>query len=275
MTTAAESLRVRVLTLFFALLSAANFSLAAPIAYASSYDGATSSLYRVDFGAGTASLVGGIGFAGVSGLAFQPGTGALFGVDHATGSLIRIDTGTGAGTLVGSLGAGNALDVGLEFDSAGGLYMSSDGSSQANLFAVDPTTGTATLIGTTGTTGVVGLAFSAAGVLYGLVDTPGNELVTLDVNTGTATAIGALGFSTNTGGIGFADGTLWGAFGFVNRGLTTIDPTTGAAAAPTDLGIDFAGLAIQPTAVSEPATILLLGLSLFAAASGRRSTIRP
>jgi len=143
-------------------MTAAN---AAPVGYATSFSNST--LYSVDFSAGTATAVGSTGRSNITGLSFQPGTGVLFGIDHATDELVTIDLLTGAATTVGALGV-DVFDVGLAFDAAGNLYLTSDSfidNSNPSLYSVDPSTGAASAIGTgTGTSGIVGLAFDQAGV---------------------------------------------------------------------------------------------------------------
>src|SRR3954447_24168376 len=67
----------------------------------------TGDLYTINTTTGNASLIGSIGFA-VTGLAFDPLTGILFGSTSrnsiSPGSLITINPATGAGTLVGAYG---------------------------------------------------------------------------------------------------------------------------------------------------------------------------
>src|SRR4051794_6083432 len=60
----------------------------------------------------------------------------------------------------------------------------------SNLYRIDETTSAATLVGDCGFTRLGGMAFIAAGVLYGV--TPG-ALYTVNTTTGQATRIGLLG----------------------------------------------------------------------------------
>src|SRR5690349_4044030 len=96
----------------------------APIAFTVQSDG-DDQLYRIDLATGLATPVGFVGFADVEGIAFNPLTNVLYGVDDATQQLITINVNTGAGTAVGSLGL-PSLDVnpGLRFDNFGNLFMS-------------------------------------------------------------------------------------------------------------------------------------------------------
>jgi hypothetical protein len=222
----------------------------------------------VDFGALTATLIGGIGSGNVTGIAFQPGTNILFGIDETHDTLITIDITTGSATIVGDLGV-YAFDVGLAFDSSGNLFMTTDVPTAPYLYSVNPVTGAASIIGSTNTTGVVGLGFSPGGVLYGLVDTPGPG--TTNTITGEATLVGELGFETYAGGIGFdGSGNLYGAFGLLNPSLTLIDSSTGTATTPTNLSINFRGLDFQGTSIPEPTTMLLFSIGLIGLAGMRR-----
>lgn len=98
------------------------------------------------------STIGPFGFA-ITGLAFDPSTGVLYG---STGnqsptspkSLVRIDTSTGAGTLIGSFGVSGQTMADLTF--GGTLYGS--GSSRGDLYTVDRATGLATFVGASGRT---------------------------------------------------------------------------------------------------------------------------
>jgi len=68
---------------------------------------------------------------------------------------------------------------------------------------IDPTTGAATSVGSTGLRNPTGLAFDpTSGTLFGVDNTTG-ELVTIDPTTGAATVVGATGFR-NIQGLAFA-----------------------------------------------------------------------
>jgi hypothetical protein len=220
-------------------------SVPAVFGYSVSSDNESDDLFRIDMETGDAVDVGPVGFPSVEALAFQPGTGVLFGVDDSLDQLVTIDLATGAGTLVGDLGL-DVSDVGLSFDPAGNLFLSSDG--EQNLYAVDPATGAATLVGPLGQP-VTGLTYGQ-GTLFGLggddFDSLFDNLVRIDAATGAATPVGPLGLSVDDGGLDFDEtGVLWGLRdSFEEVQIFTIDPATGAATiVATTLG-GFESLAI-------------------------------
>jgi len=221
-------------------------------------------LYRIDLTTGAEHAIGPTGFGQVLALSFRPDTDVLYGVDALTGSLVTIDITTGAGALVGPIGIGPTVGAGLAWDDAGHLWMANE--LDESLYAVDPATGQATYVGSTGQS-VAGLA-SRDGVLYGLADDPDRNLVTIDPVTGVATTIGPLGIADlSFAGIDFdASGNLWGIVGRVGgvNGTVALDLDTGAATFVAPLSDNgFGSLAILPS----PAGILLL---LFAAMKKHR-----
>jgi hypothetical protein len=113
------------------------------------------------------------------------------------------------------------------------------------LYAIDPATGAATQVGSTGSSilRISALALSDHGVLYAVGWRPGPEgethvLVTVDLDTGAATEIGPTGLEGFVGvfprrrvmsDLTFSDcGELF-AYTFPGGGLATIDLATGAA----------------------------------------------
>ena len=92
----------------------------------------------------------------MDGLAFQPGTGELFGITQATYVLYVIDSSNGALTEIGATGiTSSALVAGLAFAPDGSLFLATGG----QLYTLDPTSGSPTLVGATGFNNVSGLAF--------------------------------------------------------------------------------------------------------------------
>ncbi|MFL6374482.1 MAG: hypothetical protein ACJ73D_07455 [Pyrinomonadaceae bacterium] len=118
----------------------------------------------------------------ITGLAFQPATGVLYGSTGNSGSastrsrLVSIDPATARVTVIGLFNAGPV--------SSGGV----------------PTT-------------MADIAFTQAGTLYGVSSIGGPDLYSINISTGQATLIGANGASTSTGGGGLAISSSGSAFG--------------------------------------------------------------
>ena len=206
----------------------------------------------------------------ITGLAFHPITGVLYGstgnsVAAAAAKLVTIDPVTALVTVVGSFNAGNAgtpaTMTDLAFTAAGALYgVGSVGGPQ--LYSINPATGQATIIGSTGlisTTGG-GLAIGAGGNFYG---TPtSTRFGTYNPITGAYTDIAnpAKPVGGTYAGLEF-DGAdaLYG----LNLGstppppthLVTLNPTTGAV---TDLGASATSLDAIAFAVPEPGALTML-----------------
>jgi hypothetical protein len=115
----------------------------------------------------------------ITGLAVNPITGVMYGSTGNAGSvdamLVTVNLGTALVTPIGFFNAGPTNSSGtpttmadLAFDSAGNLYgIGSIGGPQ--LYSINPATGKATVIGSTGLTSTTGggLAISPGGVFYG------------------------------------------------------------------------------------------------------------
>jgi hypothetical protein len=204
----------------------------------------------------------------------------------------------GTATLVGSTGLGFAAIGDMDFRADGTLFASvnvaGDGNTGSDHLAIiDKATGAATVIGPFGTCtgvsipstgagsctneGMEGIAFNAAGVLYGSHSTRGASgapgLYTIDTSTGAATFIAPIddGSGAPSGGVVSlhfsCSGTLYGgtarAVGPADDGgfLGTISPTSGAftfagAASATSGGSSLAALAFQTVSCPpEPPTL--------------------
>jgi hypothetical protein len=275
---------------FFCALG--TLGLAATQAEAQSLYGATSSghgeLYILNPATGgVLQDVGALNDAGavnysVSGLAFNPVTGVLYGSTGGVSghNLLRINPANGQVTVVGSFNAGTATMTDLAFDSSGHLYgISSSGG--ANLYSINPVTGQATLIGSSGVsfTEGGGLAISSGGVFYG-APIPG-EYGTYNPTTGAYTHITAP--ATPAGGGSYAalafngstlygDNLIAGASGGATH-LVTINPTTGAV---TDIGPSVTHLDAIAFSVPEPGSIALFsagGLLALIAARRRKTAV--
>jgi sugar lactone lactonase YvrE len=162
--------------------------------------------------------------------------------------------------------------------SAGGGRGSVTEVNPGSLFAIDPATGVATLVGPTGIVGDRGESEVSdiapdptTGVLYGIVGSAcgGADLITINRSTGAGTLVGPVvgaGFDVSTGTSGCAggsdalafsrDGTLyvagWNGEGeFVRGKLLRVDKNTGAVSAVmlTTGGIHIAGLAFDGAGV--------------------------
>ncbi|MSU77646.1 MAG: hypothetical protein EXS16_06070 [Gemmataceae bacterium] len=121
-------------------------------------------------------------------------------VGSSGGALIEFDISVPSSKLVGNVGP-LRID-GLAFNSADVLYMLTETGS--DLYTIDQTTWTATLVGKTGIAGAGagtgGLAFDAAGNLYATVDLGGpSSFYKIDPVTAVGTLIGPIGFNLVTG----------------------------------------------------------------------------
>jgi len=205
----------------------------------------------------------------VSGLAFDPITGVLYGSTGAVSgnSLLTINPTTGLVTVIGSFG-GTATMTDLAFDSSGNLYgISSSGG--ANLYSINLASGLATKVGSSGLsfTEGGGLAISSGGICYG-APIPG-EFGTYDLTTGAYTHIASpatpVGAGTSYAGLAFDGSTLYGDNLAAGSGggvthLVMIDPTTGNV---TDIGpsvthLDAIAFSLEP--IPEPGTIGLFSV---------------
>lgn len=251
---------------------------AAPLLYGADGSGGNlSNLYIIDAATGAVvETVGPIGFA-VTGLAVDPITGALYGATAGAGSdpgvLLTIDPATGAGTIVGDFGTGGSPMADIAFDPSGDLFGWLE-PIEDDLYRIDKTTGTATLVGDSGLfTGTSGLAIDAAGTVYygGLANT--FELVTIDPATGLPIAFIPYDPFIEVGmGLTFTDtGVLYGIHrvGSVERNLATIDPATGVVTLIGSTVDRLDAIAFIPTQQAPDPGVL--ALSLVAAAAGLRN----
>jgi hypothetical protein len=219
----------------------------------------------------------------ITGLAFHPTTGVLYGSTGNAGSVdamfVTINPATAAVTVIGAFNAGPTNSMGVPttmadigFDPAGNLYgVASIGG--PNLYSINLATGQATLVGPNGvatsTTGG-GLAISSGNVFYG---TPSaSRFGTYNSGTGAYTNIGnpAKPVGGGYGALDFDGNVLYG----LNVGsgspppthLVTIDPATGTV---TDLGASVNSLDAIAFQIPEPATWVLI-VAGFAGIAARR-----
>lgn len=170
--------------------------------------GVNGNLYCIDPTTGVGTLVGPLLDAsanpyGITGLAFQPGTGVLFGSTTtqsptAPGHLVRIGPGTATVTDVGPFNIGttsgkpNSMSD-ITFDPTSGILYGNSGRT-GNLYRINVTTGAPTSLGATGqgSTSGGGLASNAAGTIFGTPDGAQDDLFTYNKATGFATAVASL-----------------------------------------------------------------------------------
>ena len=188
----------------------------------------------------TASATHGVVLAGSpsSGCSMETLTfneGELYGVLYCSGNseyyFVSISTNTGAMTVIGQPSEGLvAIAAGPYCNLSSGtcsatytptpptlVYGCATPEDTSFLYAIDPATGGATLIGSMGMKGCSGLVFSASGTLYafGLDENWDSSLFIVNVTTGAATPSGESGLSGCEEPYGLAlsptDGTLYAA----------------------------------------------------------------
>jgi len=195
----------------------------------------------------------GVNYA-VTGLAFNPLTGALYGsTGGRTGTeLLTIDPGTATVTVIGSYdynAAGNATMSDIAFDQSGHLFgIGSVGG--PTLYSIDLSSGLATAIGVSGlppATSGGGLAISPGGIFYGTPTT--FEFGTYNPTTGAYTHIAdparPAGQGASYAALAFDGNTLYG----MNLGTPTHLVIIDTAGNVFDLGTSVAsldGIAFRP-----------------------------
>lgn len=175
----------------------------------------STNLYSIDRATGATTTVGPLGTNGVSGLAFDPDTNTLFGLDASTDTLVTVNTTTGAATTVGPLGVDFA-SCGLAYDSVNDILYASRTFGQ--LYSINTVTGAATLIGGSGDS-LVGLTFDPnSQTLYGVVAGGATDrLHTVNPANGAQTPVGDLTIDPALVGL---------AYDFAEDVLFMVDPTS-------------------------------------------------
>lgn len=125
-----------------------------------------SDLVIVDTTTGALSVVGTTGWGPISGLAYDEGTGTMYGVTAGSSAavLLTIDLNTGTGTSVGPLLG--AFVGSIEFGPDGVLYgggTTNGANFEENLLRIDTSTGAATVVGDTGFS-ITGLTSCSQGI---------------------------------------------------------------------------------------------------------------
>jgi hypothetical protein len=166
--------------------------------------------------------------------------GTLYEVNPANGKVRKIGTAPFAYIGMGS--------------TAAGLYAFDQ---SMNLYSVDPATGAAKLIGSTGLSNPGGIGVSdSLGELYIGVGNPPYDCPTfykVDTKNGTATEVGCMtGTSTAGGGFAFQDGILFQCANFPSA-IYKINPRTGKATFVADVQGGTENLyGLAPAAEVEP-----------------------
>lgn len=135
-----------------------------------------SSLYSIDAGTGTSTLIGSHGIPIGNSLVFGV-DGTLYGAGLGN-NLYTIDTTTGAGTSLGSMGHGSGGDLAF---SNGTLYMASSFNELVKIDLADLTN--SSVVGDFGVSDMYGLVSAPDGTMYGLA---GTSIYEIDLVTGEA-----------------------------------------------------------------------------------------
>lgn len=110
------------------------------------------------------------------------------------------------------------------------FFYGTDWGDVSNLYRINPGTSTASLIGSTGQTRMIGLVVNTDNTIYAVSEESNSRLWTLNASTGAATLVGSLGFNLQEGDMTIdpISGKMYVADGAGDT-LYTIDKTTGAA----------------------------------------------
>ena len=194
-------------------------------------------------------------------------TDFAYAIKDASDHLYKVIRATGAFTDLGSMGNGTTdqlLDLGVDGTTGAIFGISTNAASLTNdkLWAINPATPSATLIGVTGSTGVIGLAGDKLGGLYGQ-SIMTDDFWSFNETTGVGTSIGPLGFNANYGQGCFydqaTDAITMNAF---NSGtflceIRVVDVTTGASTVLSSTGDQIGGATLPVTTGGGPLKGLL------------------
>ena len=172
-------------------------------------------LYRIDLKTGEDIAIGYTDMHDAEGLAFDPVSGELYGVDDNLSNLCRLNLSNGFADVIGHF----SLDgerfsihaVGLTFTDDGTLYMTDEYS--RSLYEVNTADASLTLMGSYGSSYDISALASFGGKLYGVDKKPYFlHLVTLNRTNGQVTVIGSTDVEVWGADYGLAfdcEGNLW------------------------------------------------------------------
>jgi len=165
------------------------------------------SLYTVDLGTGTATLVGAYGDSAIvmHGLEYVPATNTLYGVSSHNNGLYEINQSTGVATLIGTSTLSSFSNLGWN-STTGIMYLTNSGAD--SLYTINLATGATTLVGALNTsTNPNGVTYDPdTGTLY-MADNSTDNFYSIDMATGNASVIGSMG-SGNILGLAWIDGPI-------------------------------------------------------------------
>jgi hypothetical protein len=186
----------------------------------------------------------------ISAMASHVDAGTLYTIRDDNNRLTSIDTNTLVFTDIGSTGIFSGDFGGLAYKAATDTLYWIPGRDNNNLYTLNRSTGTATLVGSHGIPDLFGLEYVAAtDTLYATQFSGGSGLFTLDQSNGTATTITSA-MSNGISGLAYdtTRAMLVGVqIGFADTALYDINPTNGAQTLLFDGGsLNASGLAYDP-----------------------------
>jgi hypothetical protein len=181
--------------------------------FGTAINGSSTDLFTVDLTTGAMSLVGTISGLGpssyVMGLAVDPSSGNMYGIEILTSSLVAIDKTNGNASVIGALGYSTRFGQGLDFNAATGtLYLASIDYSTGsqNMYTVDTSSGVASLIAPIGNN-IIQLGSFAIAIPSGPCGTPTDQpWLSLNPTSGTTPGGSDTPVTVTINATGFNDG---------------------------------------------------------------------